>query len=72
MNKLTHLYLQEVLDENRLDILEKLIQKIKIIVTFLEENTSDLLELDSNEITQEMLLLKEKALKKDKKLLTNI
>lgn len=26
MNKLTHLYLQEVLDKNRLDILEKLIQ----------------------------------------------
>jgi len=47
--------------------------RTKVLVTFIDDNNDyELFELNNNEISDELRDLSNKALKKDKKLLTNI
>ncbi|MBW7954472.1 hypothetical protein H3C61_01535 [Candidatus Gracilibacteria bacterium] len=59
----------KVIFNNKYDYLGK---KSKILITFIEDENSNLYELDKNDVSKDILKGKDEILKKDKLLFTNI
>lgn len=59
----------KVIFNNKYDYLGK---KSKILITFIEDENSNLYELDKNDVSKDILKWKDEILKKDKLLFTNI
>ena len=67
--------IEAILDKNKVVFEEKSFipkWKMRVLITFLDDDNSDLIELENHEISAFLLNWQKKVLKKDKSLFTNI